>query len=95
VGVWWGVFAFVVWNVVFDREVAKAGAEFTRTQIVRYERGEPVATIDAAFSPRVRDAALTASAAGSAVAVVGLLIVLSIPGRLGRRPAVGPDRQIR
>jgi hypothetical protein len=57
----WITFSFVTWNVVFDRGVADAAIEFTREQIARYHVGAPVVAIDAAFRPRVRQAALIAS----------------------------------
>ena len=57
----WLSFAFVTWNVVFDRGVANAALEFTREQIVRHQNGAPVVSIDAGFRPRVGHAALTAS----------------------------------
>jgi hypothetical protein len=67
----WAVFAFVTWNVVFDRQVYLAAVEFTAQQVERYQRGEAVASIDAAFSPRVGRAAWQASAWGGAVLAVG------------------------
>ena len=71
----WLLAAFVTWNVVFDREVAVAAIEFTREQILRYDRGEPVRTIEAAFWPRVGHAAMLASGWASLVLVAGLIIV--------------------
>ena len=57
----WLVCAFVVWNVVFDRYVAIAAIEFTRDQVLRYDRGDTLTTIHDGFSPQVRGAALAAS----------------------------------
>jgi hypothetical protein len=70
---WWGIFAFVTWNVVFDRAVAVAGSEFAREQILRQQQGQAVRSIDEAFSPRVRAAAMTAS--GWAALVIGAGVV--------------------
>jgi hypothetical protein len=67
----WAAFAFVTWNVVFDRQVYLAAVEFTQQQIERYQRGEAVVSIDAAFSPRVGQAAWRASLGGGAVLAVG------------------------
>ena len=67
----WAAFAFVTWNVVFDRQVYLAAVEFTQQQVERYQRGEAVSSIDAVFSPRVREAAWRASAWGGAVLAVG------------------------
>ena len=71
----WAASAFVTWNVVFDRQVNLAAVEFTQQQIERHGRGEPVRTIGEAFSPRLRDAALVASAWGAAVLATGVLVV--------------------
>jgi hypothetical protein len=57
----WLVFAFVTWNVVFDRYVATDAVEFTREQIVRRQQGEPVTSIHEGFTPRVGRAAIRAS----------------------------------
>jgi hypothetical protein len=76
---WWAAFTFVGWNATFDREVARAGNEFTRTQIARYERGEAVTSIEQGFRPRVRDAALTASAVGAVIAAAGVLLIFVMP----------------
>ena len=72
----WAVFAFVTWNVVFDREVYLAAVEFTQEQIERYQRGETVSSIDAAFSPRVTRAAGRASAWSGAVLAVGAALAV-------------------
>ena len=71
----WAACAFVTWNVVFDRHVNFAAVEFTQQQIERHARGEPVRTISEAFNPRVRDAALVASAWGAAVLATGVLVI--------------------
>ena len=71
----WMTFAFVTWNVVFDRAVADAAVEFSRGQIVRYQHGESLLSIDAAFRPRVRRAALIASAWSVPVVVLGAFAV--------------------
>lgn len=57
---WFG-FAFVTWNVMFDRYVVASAVEFTREQVVRYHNGQPVVSIHDGFSPRVADAAVHAS----------------------------------
>jgi hypothetical protein len=75
----WLVFAFVTWNVVFDREVAVASLAFTREQVVRYQQGQPVTSIDEAFSPHVRAAALQASVWTATVLVLGAAVLLLPP----------------
>jgi hypothetical protein len=75
----WLVFAFVTWNVVFDREVTVASLAFTREQVVRYRQGQPVSSIDEAFSPHVRAAALEASGWAGAILVIGAAVLLLTP----------------
>jgi hypothetical protein len=75
----WLAWAFVTWNVVFDRAVAVAGAEFTRDQIARHQQGEPVAFIEEAFTPRVRAAAVEASLYAAVILVAGAVVVVRKP----------------
>lgn len=82
----WLGFAFVTWNVVFDREVAVAGVAFTREQVLRYQQGQHVSSIDDAFSPYVRGAALTASAWAVGVLTCGAVLLLVNPGDPRRNP---------
>jgi hypothetical protein len=76
----WAAFAFVTWNVVFDRQVYLAAVEFTQQQIERHQRGEPVRSIDEGFRPRLRDAALRATLWGGSVLVAGIVLA-SVAGR--------------
>jgi hypothetical protein len=78
----WVVFAFVTWNVVFDRQVYIAAVHFTQQQIERYQQGQPVSSIAAAFSPRVGDAAVHASLWGGSLLAAGLLLTF-LAGRYG------------
>lgn len=57
----WAVFAFVTWNVIFDRHVLVSAVEFTRDQIVRSQNGDALISIHEGFSPRVRHAAVQAT----------------------------------
>jgi hypothetical protein len=72
----WLLFAFVVWNVVFDRRVADAGVEVTRTQILRSQEGLAPSSIEDAFMPRVREAAIDAARWSIVVLVVGMALVV-------------------
>jgi hypothetical protein len=83
----WLVLGFVTWNVVFDRQVAIAGAAFTREQTLNRQQGRPLRTIDDAFRPEVRAAARRASAWAGAVLATGALISLIFP------PSSRSDRQ--
>ena len=57
----WAVFAFVTWNVLFDRQVHVAAVEFTRDQVLRSQHGAPLISLHDGFSPRVSDAARQAT----------------------------------
>ena len=82
----WALAAFVTWNVVFDREVAVAAIEFTRDQILRYDRGEPVHAIEAVFRPEVGRAALVATV-WAALVVAGGLVIRRLAGPSRSRPS--------
>lgn len=79
--IWWAVFAFVVWNVVFDRRVYEASVVFTQQQVVNYQAGRPVASLEAAFRPEVRRAAWEASAWGGSVLAVGIVLTMVVKRR--------------
>jgi hypothetical protein len=70
----WFAFAFVTWNVVFDRHVYVSAVRFTQEQIQRHQRGERVSSIEEAFTPQLRVAALQASMWGGAALAVGLAL---------------------
>ena len=71
----WLTFAFVTWNVAFDRRVADAALAFTRDQITRDQEGAAVVPIDVGFSPHVRSAALHASLYAGAVLLCGAVVL--------------------
>ena len=72
----WAVFAFVIWNVVFDRRVYEASVSFTQEQIVTVQAGRPVAPIEGGFRPQVRRAALEASAWAGSVLAAGFVVTM-------------------
>lgn len=67
----WAAFAFVTWNVLFDRYVMTAAVEFTREQVVRHQRREALTSIHDGFTPRVHDAAQQASLRVAPLVLVG------------------------
>lgn len=71
----WLALAFVTWNVVFDRAVWLAAASFTRENVERHARGAPLPTINEAYRPSVRQAALYASAWAGGVLAAGALAI--------------------
>jgi len=66
----WLLLAVVVFNVRFDWQARIAGHAFVRSQIVRAQQGQPTLSIDDAFRPMVREAAVDASV--WLIAVVGV-----------------------
>jgi len=79
----WLALTIVTWNIVFDREVWTAAEQFTQDNVARYERGEPVPTINDAYRPQIRVAARDASLWAGGVLAAGA-VALVIAGRLGR-----------
>lgn len=88
----WLVFAFVAWNVAFDRQVAVEGARFVRANVERSQAGEQPLTIAAGYRPTVVHAARQASLLSGAILAVGM----AISGRrLFAPPANHPERRER
>ena len=79
----WAVFAFVTWNVIFDRHVMVSAVEFTRDQILRSQRGDALISIHEGFSPRVRHAAVQATLAVVPV-IAAAALTLFLTFRRGR-----------
>ena len=71
----WGAFAFVAWNVIFDRLVWTAAMDFTREQITQHQAGQPLTSIHAGFSPQVGDAARRATLWTLPIIAAGVLTV--------------------
>lgn len=67
----WLALALVTWNVVFDRGVFLASAAFAQANVERWQHGDPVSTIDAAYRPQVGRAAWRASAWAGGVLAIG------------------------
>jgi hypothetical protein len=88
----WLVLGFVVWNVLFDRQVALAAVAFTREQTRNRERGLPRVTIDEGFSPGVRAAAVRATLYTSALLAVGAGLTLIVQRRSRRDSEPPPPR---
>jgi hypothetical protein len=80
----WAAFAFVTWNVVFDRQVYLAAVQFTQQQIDRHQRGEPAGSIASEFRPRLGDAARFASLCGASVLIAGVALTWLADRRPGQ-----------
>jgi hypothetical protein len=73
---WWFLLAIVVFNVRFDWQTRAANHRFVGTQIERHRQGLPTLTINGAFRPMVRDAAVDGAQWFLAVAAVGAILTL-------------------
>ena len=78
----WAAFAFVTWNVIFDRHVMASAVEFTRDQVLRHQNGEVLIPIHEGFSPHVRAAALRATLWVAPIIMVGALTIVLTSRRL-------------
>ena len=67
----WAVFAFVVWNVVFDGAVLDAGLDYLTRQALHQQGLGPPVTIPQIMSRGIDRGARRATAAGGAVAACG------------------------
>ena len=91
----WLVFAFVVWNDVFDSYV-KGGMYDYIARRARYEQGlEPRPTIDDLMRPAVRKGLLAASAWGLIVASAGLAAIAVASRRDARQRQSSFERDAR
>ena len=79
----WIVWAIVVWNVVFDRVLVNAGREYVRSAMAAATGSTPLPRIDDQMRPALVRALATASAAGGAIIVVGL-VAIRVAVRRGR-----------
>lgn len=67
----WILFAFVVWNVVFDRVIIDAGREYVRVADAAASGIGPYAKIDDTMRPAHARALWLATASAGAILVVG------------------------
>lgn len=78
--VWLGL-CFVLWNVIFDREVQRAEKQYVERQDLHEQARGPAVTIDEVMRPGVRRALKVASGWSGAVTAVGLVIIGYAGGR--------------
>jgi len=71
----WLVFAFVVWNVVFDRIIVLAGRRYSHDATVLYRSTGQYLLIDSVMRPAVAYGVKVASALAGAIVVVALLLI--------------------
>lgn len=71
----WLVFAFLVWNVIFDRLIVLAGRRYSHDATVYFRSTGKYLLIDEVMRPAIRNGVLVASLTAGAIAVVALLII--------------------
>jgi len=69
----WIVWAFVVWNLVFDRVIIEAGREYVRLAVAASQDGGPFAKIEDTMRPARSRALWLASASAGVILVVGFV----------------------
>ena len=71
----WILWAFVVWNVVFDRVVIDAGREYVRVADAAARGNSPYAKIDDTMRPARSRALWLATASAGVILVVGFAVI--------------------
>ena len=69
----WILWAFVVWNVVFDRVIVDAGRDYVDAAYAAAKTGGPYQQIDEAMRPARSRALVLATASAGVILVVGFL----------------------
>jgi hypothetical protein len=82
----WAVFGVVVWNVVFDAGVIRAGRDYLTRQALHQQGRGPAITIRQIMTPGVATAARRATVSGASILAIGVLGVWAA----GRRRRAGP-----
>ena len=85
----WLVFAFVVWNVVFDRIIVLAGRRYSHDATVLYRATGQYLLIDSVMRPAVAYGVKVASAVAGAIVVGALLLIRVAAGRDAARHGQG------
>jgi hypothetical protein len=71
----WLVFAFVVWNVIFDRIIVLAGRRYSHDAMVLYRTTGRYLHIDDVMRPAMAHGVRVASAVAASIAIVGLVLI--------------------
>jgi hypothetical protein len=69
----WLVWAFVVWNLVFDRVIIEAGRDYVRLAVEASQSAGPYAKIEDTMRPARTRALWLASSSAAVILVVGLV----------------------
>ena len=88
----WLVFAFVVWNVIFDRMLVLAGRRYSYDAMVLFRSTGRYLLIDDVMRPAIGRAAWTASSVAAVIVVVSLVLIKLAASRDERRVTANRDR---
>ena len=69
----WVMWAFVVWNLVFDRVIIEAGRDYVRLAVAASQEGGPYVRIDDTMRPARSRALRLATASAGVILVVGFV----------------------
>lgn len=81
----WLVFAFLVWNVIFDRLIVLAGRRYSHDATVYFRSTGKYLLIDEVMRPAIAHGVLVASVSAGAIAVAALLLIRGAAARDARR----------
>ena len=71
----WVAWAFVVWNLVFDRVIIEAGRDYVRLAAAASREGGPYARIEDTMRPARSRALWLASSSAAVILVVGFVAI--------------------
>lgn len=83
----WLVFAFLVWNVIFDRLIVLAGRRYSHDATVLYRTTGTYLRIDDVMRPAIAHGALVASLSAGAIAIAALVLIRLAAARDATRRA--------
>jgi len=69
----WVLWAFLVWNLVFDRVIVEAGREYVRLAVAASEASGPYAKIEDTMQPARSRALWLATASAAVILAVGFV----------------------
>lgn len=80
----WFLFAFVVWNVIFDRMIVLAGRRYSHDAVVLYRATGRYLLINDVMQPAIAHAVRVASTVAVTIAV-GALLLIAVAARARKR----------
>ncbi|MGC4082868.1 MAG: hypothetical protein QM736_12330 [Vicinamibacterales bacterium] len=81
----WLVFAFLVWNVIFDRVLVLAGRRYSHDATVLYRTTGRYLAIDDVMRPAIAHGVRVASLSAGAIVVAALTLIRLAAARDARR----------